>query len=266
MKIEGRTILVTGASGGIGRAIATDLAGRGARVIAVARNQDRLEDLRDRHPNIQPRPCDLTDDEARDGLFRSLGEAPDAVINNAGRAWVGRFLDMEQREIRELLDLNIDSLVAVCAAVLPAMIERDRGHIVNIGSTLGFAPSPPVTMYSATKAAVHAFTDGLRRELVGTDVRVTLIAPGPVKDTDALAQSGDEAATGTVQRAFDAFGTTADEVADAIRTALEHDARPSSRTITVPRLAGFSRVAAIPGADWAMDRGFGLLRRAGVKV
>lgn len=266
VKIEGSTILVTGASGGIGQAIATALADQGARVIAVARNHDRLDDLAHDHPNIRPMPCDLTDEESRDELFGSLGPVPDAVINNAGSAWVGKFLDMEQREIRELLALNVDSLVAVCAAILPGMLERDRGHIVNIGSILGFAPSPPVTMYSATKAAVHAFTEGLRRELVGTNVRVTLIAPGPVKDTDALTQSGDEAATATVQRAFDAFGTTADEVAAAVTTALVHDAKPSTRTITVPRLAGLSRVAAFPGADWAMDRGFGLLKRAGVNI
>ena len=266
MKLEGSTILVTGASGGIGQAIATDLADHGAQVIAVARTEDRLDDLAHDHPNIRPTPCDLTDDGARERLFASLGEVPDAVINNAGSAWVGRFLDMEQHQIRELLALNVDSLVAVCAAVLPAMLQRDRGHIVNIGSILGFAPSPPVTMYSATKAAVHAFTEGLRRELVGTDVRVTLVAPGPVKDTDALTQSGDEAATATVQRAFDAFGTTADEVAAAVRTALVNDARPSSRTITVPRLAGLSRIASFPGADWAMDRGFGLLKRAGVNL
>lgn len=266
MKIDGSTILVTGASGGIGRQLATDLADHGARVIAVARSEDQLEELTSGTRNIESRPCDLTDDDARTALFESLGDVPDAVINNAGSAWVGSFLDMELHQVRQLLALNVDSLVAVCATVLPGMLQRNRGHIVNIGSILGFAPGPPVTMYSATKAAVHAFTEGLRRELVGTDVRLTLVAPGPVKGTDALRQEGDPEATATIQRAFDAFGTTADEVAKAVRTALERDGRPSSRTVTVPRIAGLSRVASIPGADWAMDRGYGILKRAGLNL
>lgn len=266
MKIEGSTILVTGASGGIGREITTHLADRGGRVIAVARRAEQLEDLAAATPNIEPTPCDLTDDVARAALFDSLGDVPDAVINNAGSAWVGSFLDMELDQVRELLALNVDALVAVCATVLPGMVERDRGHIVNIGSILGFAPGPPVTMYSATKAAVHAFTEGLRRELVGTNVRVTLVAPGPVKETDALRQDGDPDATATIQRAFEAFGTTSAEVARAVRTALERDGKPSSRTVTVPRIAGLSRVASIPGADWAMDRGYGLLKRTGLNL
>jgi NADP-dependent 3-hydroxy acid dehydrogenase YdfG len=266
VKIDGSTILVTGASGGIGRSIATDLADHGARVIAVARSEDQLEELAGTSPSIEAKRCDLTDDDARTALFESLDDVPDAVINNAGSAWVGKFLDMDIEEVRQLLALNVDSLVAVCATVLPRMLERDRGHIVNIGSILGFAPGPPVTMYSATKAAVHAFTEGLRRELVGTDVRITLVAPGPVKDTGALEQNGDEEATATIQKAFDAFGTTPGEVARAVRTALERDGKPSSRTVTVPRIAGLSRVASIPGADWAMDRGYGILKRAGLNL
>lgn len=266
MKIHGSTIVVTGASDGIGREIALDLAAEGARVVAVARSEEHLEEVAAGTGDIRPMPCDLTDDAARSELFESLGEVPDAVINNAGSAWVGRFLDMDQADIRQLLALNVDSLVAVCAAVLPGMLERNRGHIVNIGSILGFAPGPPVTMYSATKAAVHAFTEGVRRELVGSDVRMTLVAPGPVKDTAALEQDGDPEATATIQRAFDAFGTTAEEVARAVRTALERDAKPSTRTITVPRIAGLSRIASVPGADWAMDRGYGILKRAGLNL
>lgn len=267
MDIRGSRILVTGASSGIGAAIAADLADEGAEVLAVARGRDRLEQLAADHSGtIRPTPCDLTDASDRRQTLDAAGPL-DAVIANAGSAWIGEFAAMSEEEIDDLIALNFTATVALCHHVLPAMLERDRGHLVVIGSTLGFAPGPPLTLYSATKAAIHAFAEGLRRELVGTGVRLTLVVPGPVKGTDALTDDGnDPEITRTIQKSFDTFGTTADEVAKAVRTALVHDARASTRTITVPRLAGLSRVAGIPGADWALDQGFGLLRRAGVKV
>lgn len=265
MDLDGRTILVTGASSGIGRAIAVDLASAGARVLAVARNEAALGSLAAEAPNVAPMPCDLADTGARTALLDGLGPL-DAVVNNAGTAWVGALTDMADDDVTRVLTLNLEAVIAICRAVVPTMLERDAGHIVNIGSILGFAPGPPLTVYSATKAAVHAFTEGLRREVVGTGVRVSLVAPGPVKGTDALEGAGDEGATAVLQQAFDAFGTSAEEVAGAVRNALEHDARPTTRTITVPRIAGLTRAASIPGADWALDQGFGLLRKAGVDV
>jgi short-subunit dehydrogenase len=269
--IRGSRILVTGASRGIGAAIATDLAAQGAEVLAVARSEEQLEAQAetvdaDSGGAIRPMPCDLTDGPARTALVAEA-QPLDAVVANAGGAWIGAFRDMTTEEISSQLALNLEATIGLCHAVLPAMLERDRGHLVVIGSILGFAPGPPLTVYSATKAAVHAFAEGLRRELVGSGLRLSLIAPGPVKGTEALGGAGnDEEVTQTLQKSFDAFGTTPEEVAKAVRTALERDARPSARTITVPRLAGLSRVAGIPGADWALDQGFGLLRRAGVKL
>lgn len=271
VEIEGSTILVTGASGGIGEAIARELAGAGAEVIAVARGKENLEriaaSLEGASGSIRPVPCDLTEKDARLDLFSQVPPASvDVLVNNAGSGWVGNFLEMTEDEVSMELALNIEAVVALCRKVVPFMRDRNEGHVVNIGSILGFAPGPPLTVYSSTKAAVHAFTEGLRRELAGTDVRVTLVAPGPVKDTGALDHTGDSEATSTLEKAFDTFGTTPEAVASAVRTALLRDARPSTRTVTVPRLAGLSRVAAIPGADWAMDRGFDLLKRAGVKI
>ena len=233
MDLPGSTVLVTGASGGIGRAIATDLAGAGAHVLAVARRAETLDELAAIHPRIRPLPCDLTDVAARTALLRDLGPI-DAVVNNAGAAWVGSFLDMTAEEVTDLFDLNVNALLAVCAGVVPGMVERDRGHVVNIGSILAFAPSPPVSVYSATKGAVHAFTEGLRRELVDTEVRVSLVAPGPVKGTAALDDAGDDDTASTLERAFDRFGTTAEDVAAGVRAALEGDGGPATRTITVP--------------------------------
>ena len=265
MKIDGSRILVTGASGGIGAAVAADLARHGAEVLAVARGEEKLRALVAESPGVVSTPGDLVDAEARTALLRQAG-ALDAVVNNVGAAWIGSFVDMTTEEIDTQLDLNLGATIAICRELLPGMLERDRGHLVMIGSILGFAPGPPLTVYSATKAFIHAFTEGLRREVVGTNVRVTLVAPGPVKDTGALRDAGDPEASAALQKSFDAFGTTADEVAKAVRTALERDGKPSARTITVPRIAGLSRVAGIPGADWALDQGFGLLRKAGVKI
>ena len=260
--------MVTGASGGIGEAVTRDLADAGATVLAVSRTLEDLERVAAAaNGEVRPLPCDLTDPADRKRLLGDADvRAADVVINNAGAAWIGSFLDMDDDEIEQAIALNFSAVVAVCRGLVPAMRERGHGHVVNIGSILGFAPGPPLTIYSSTKAAVHAFTEGLRRELAGTDVRVTLVAPGPVKDTGALEQNGDERATQTVERGFEAFGTSAESVAEAVRHAIERDGRPSSRTITVPRIAGLSRIASFPGADWAMDRGFELLKRAGVKI
>jgi NADP-dependent 3-hydroxy acid dehydrogenase YdfG len=265
MELDGRTILVTGASSGIGRAIALDLAEAGARVVAVARNEDALAALAAEAPNVTASPCDLADAEARTALLDGLGPL-DAVVNNAGTAWIGNLTDMGDDDVARVLTLNLEVVIAICRHVLPTMLERDDGHIVNVGSILGFAPGPPLTVYSATKAAVHAFTEGLRREVVDTGVKVSLVAPGPVKGTDALDGAGDESTTAVLQQAFDAFGTTPEEVASAVRTTLAGGGKPSTRTITVPRVAGVTRAASIPGADWALDQGFGLLRKAGVDV
>lgn len=265
MEIQGSTILVTGASSGIGRAVAVDLAGRGAKVVAVARGEEALEELAQEVSGIQPMVGDITDAGDRRRILADAGTL-DALINNAGTAWVGAFVDMDEDEISDMVGLNVVALMALCRAAIPAMLERDAGHVINLGSTLGFAPGPPLSVYSATKAAVHAFTEGLRREVVGTNVRVSLVVPGPVKGTAGLDNSSGSEATATIRKAFETFGTTTDQVASAVRYALEHDARPSARTITVPRLAGLSRFASVPGADWAMDHGFQLLRKAGVKL
>lgn len=265
MGIDGTRVLVTGASAGIGRALAVDLAGRGATVLAVARREDRLEELAAEAPGIVPVEADVTDPDDRRRLARDAVDL-DVLVNNAGTAWTGAFGDMTADDVRRLVEVDLVAVVELCRLLVPGMVARGSGHVLNIGSILGFAPGPPLTVYSALKAGVHAFTEGLRRETEGTGVHVTLVAPGPVDGTEALADAGDEQVASQLRRAFDVVGTSADEVVEAVRLALEHPGLPGTRTITVPRSAGASRVLGWPAVGWTVDQAVGLLRRVGVRL
>jgi uncharacterized protein len=141
------------------------------------------------------------------------------------------------------------ALIDLTKRVLPGMLERSRGHIVNVGSIAGYVAAPGETVYCATKFAVQGFTDGLRREVAGRGVDVTLIAPGPIK-TEFMArirtgQPADEPG------ALD-YGLSPESVARAIVRALTRRA-PGYKTITVPRIGGFSRLGAAPGLARATD-------------
>lgn len=173
---------------------------------------------------------------------------------------------MNADEVNHLIQLNLVAQVELCRRVAPDMVARGHGHIVNMGSMLGFVPGPPLTVYSAIKAATDAFTQGLRRELNGTGVDVTLITPGPVKDTEALQNSGDSEAADTLEVLFGLVGATPQDVAAAVIGAIEHPGRPGSRDISVPRVAGMSRFAEVPGVSWGLDQAFTALRKAGVKL
>ncbi|MFP5326048.1 MAG: SDR family NAD(P)-dependent oxidoreductase [Acidimicrobiia bacterium] len=265
MKIEGSTAVVTGASAGIGRQIAVQLASRGATVYAVARREEELSALADAVGGIKALVADITDAGDRDRIVREPGEI-DILVNNAGAGWAGAFEDMTPDDVERLVQLNLVAPVELCRRIAPDMAARGRGHIVNMGSMLGFVPGPPLTLYSSIKAATDAFTQGLRREYNGRGVDVTLIAPGPVKGTEALQNSGDSEATDTLETLFELVGATAEDVADAVIGAIEHPGRPGSRDISVPRVAGLSRFAEVPGVSWGLDQAFSVMRKAGVKL
>ena len=265
MNIEGSIAVVTGASAGIGREIAAELARRGATVHAVARREEELTALADEVGGIKPLVADVTDPADRDRIVGDPGEI-DILINNAGAGWAGAFADMASDDVDRLVQLNFVALVELCRRVAPDMAARGRGHIVNMGSMLGFVPGPPLTVYSSIKAATDAFTQGLRRELKDTGVDVTLIAPGPVKGTEALQNSGESDVRDTLDTLFGLVGATPEDVARAVIGAIEHPGRPGSRDISVPRVAGLSRFAEVPGVSWGLDQAFGALRKAGVNL
>ena len=241
MKLQGANVLVTGASTGIGRETALLLAEKGARVTVVARDETRLADLASEHEGITPVRGDMTVESDRAALVAAVGEL-DVLVNNAGLGWKGLVEDMPAADVRELFELNVLALIDLTQRVLPGMVERKRGHIVNIGSIAGYVGVPGEAVYCSTKYAVLGFTDGLRRELLGRGVEVSLIAPGPIK-TEFLARAT-TGAPADEPGALDT-GLPASTVARAVLRALTRRL-PGYRTITVPRVGGIGRLGSMP--------------------
>ena len=185
---EGKTALITGASSGIGAAVARKLAHRGACVLLVARRADRLELLADEIRRDGGKAhvivANLADDGERDGVLaqaRALGGGIDILVNSAGFGWYGYGADMPWAVAREMIQTNMTALAHLTLAVLREMQVRGSGHIVNISSVAGSLPEQGTALYSATKSFVDNFTTALYRELRGTAVRVSLLRPGPVQ-------------------------------------------------------------------------------------
>ena len=184
------TVLITGASSGIGEGCARKFASHGARLILNARSTDKLEILaRELQENYNTEcyimPFDVRDYKMASNMLEALPDewkAIDILINNAGLA-VG--VDKEHEgnidEWDTMIDTNIKALLSMTRLVVPGMVERGRGHIINIGSIAGDAAYPGGSVYCATKAAVKALSDGLRIDLVDTPLRVTNIKPGMVE-------------------------------------------------------------------------------------
>ncbi len=261
MELTNRTIVVTGASEGIGRATALELAGRGARVVAGARSSERLDELvAEADGEVVPVPVDLTTAEGRQQLVDAAGE-PDALVNVAGVASLGPVAELHDDEIRNIVALNAVAVIELTRAVLPGMLSRGSGHIVNVGSVLGYVAGPPLAVYSATKSAVQGFTDGLRREVLGRGVDVTLVTPGAVQGTAVLDRAGGAAEGSPVDVLFDVTGARPETVATAIREVLEHPGWLTARSRSVPRAVGVTRLGTVPGIARLVDEATRLLRQ-----
>jgi uncharacterized protein len=256
MRVQDRAVIVTGASSGIGRETALLLAKRGARVWAVGRNEARLKEVADTDPRIQPFVADVKDDDDRARLVGAVDEV-DILINNAGLGWTGTVEEMPAADVRNLFETNVLALIDLTQRVLPGMLQRKRGHIVNVASIGGYVSTPPFTVYCATKFAVQGFTDGLRRETLGRGVDVTLVNPGPI-NTRFLGRAnvGD---TSEVE-AHSTPGVPAWVVARAIARAIRFGGVPGYDTVAVPRLVGVARLGAAPGVSMLLDAGARLTR------
>jgi NADP-dependent 3-hydroxy acid dehydrogenase YdfG len=172
------TALVTGASTGMGAAIAERLAKRGLTVHALARNEERLKELAD-NTGAVPHVVDLTDTAA---LTAAVGNLEvDVLVNCAGVSRPGNILDSSESDIDELVDVNLRGLLQLTRLVLPGMVERDLGHVINVSSIAGTYNFYGHTVYHATKAAVHQVSRQLRNDTVGKRIRITEICPGRVE-------------------------------------------------------------------------------------
>ncbi|MBX5168642.1 SDR family oxidoreductase [Rhizobium sp. NZLR1b] len=189
-----RTAVVTGATGGIGRATVDRLREMGLTVYAVGRNAEALDELA-RESGAKPIRADVRDTAE---IVRQLhGVDVDILVNNAGiLSTRATFSEIEPSEIDAMIDINLKAPMHLTRAFLPAMVERKRGHLIYIGSSGGQAPYPNMAAYGPSKAGLSLFCDNLRCDLLGSSVRVTEVVPGRVQtDLYRTAMAGNQART-----------------------------------------------------------------------
>ncbi|MEJ0089906.1 MAG: SDR family oxidoreductase [Limisphaerales bacterium] len=187
--VNKETVLITGASSGIGLELAKCFAADGNRLVLVARNTEALEtlakELRQSHKiEVLVLTADLSLSETPQQIFAELSAqkiSVDVLVNNAGFGAHGAFAEMPLSRQLEMLQVNITSLTELTGLFLPGIIQRKRGGILNVGSVAGFLPGPGMTVYFATKAFVLSFTEALAEELAGTGLKVSVLCPGPTE-------------------------------------------------------------------------------------
>jgi len=195
LDFETATAVVTGAASGIGEGCALALLEAGAHVVGLDVNAQALESIAGRYgTRFHALPADVRDvpaiHEALDGLPAPFA-APTILVNSAGISFNQMLAqEMPYEHWEKTIDVNIKGLTAVTHALLPGMVKRNRGHIVNLGSIAGGHSYPTVNVYGATKAFARTFSANLRADLAGTRVRVSVIEPGPVFTNIALARAG----------------------------------------------------------------------------
>lgn len=223
-RIQGKTVFITGASAGIGRATARAFAALGADLILCARRSERLTELKaaleGQHGiSVRTHALDVRDRSGVDSLVASLaadGVVPDILVNNAGKA-LGLHLFHEglMEDWEEMIDTNVKGLLYLSRAVLPHMVERNSGHVVNIGSIAGHQVYQKGAVYNASKFAVKALNDGMALDLLGTNVRVSSIDPGLVEtEFSEVRFHGDKGRANTVYQGYQPL--TPEDIADIV--------------------------------------------------
>lgn len=178
-----KVVFVTGASSGIGRAVAARLASDGLRVVAAARRTDRLTDLAEQHPTVEPCPLDVTD---RDAVRAAVDDTVarhgrlDVFIANAGVMPLSRLDAGLVDEWDRMIDVNLKGVLYGIAAVLPQMQKQKSSQFINVSSVAGHRVGPGGSVYAGTKWAVRAISEGLRQEVKPYNIRTTIVSPGAV--------------------------------------------------------------------------------------
>ncbi len=243
-----RSALVTGASSGIGDAIARLLASSGIPVVVVARRTDRLEVLAAAHPAIEVLSADLTSADGLGAVVARIERGDlDLVVNNAGFGTSGDFHEIDPERLRREVELNVQALTRLSRAGLAVMVPQRRGHLLNVSSVVSFQPAPKLAVYAATKAYVTSLTESLHEEARPHGVHVTALCPGLTKTEFQSVSSSERYASEYPSWAW----TTPEQVAER---GLRDVAR--NKAISVP---GILYKGMVTAADLAPR---GLLRRA----
>jgi uncharacterized protein len=218
--------LITGASSGLGAEFARQCARRGDELVLVARRKDRLEALaEDIGGEIHVIAVDLAAAGAPEWLLgevEALGLTVDTLVNNAGFGLAGKFARLAPERQAEMIDLNVAALTKLTRLVLPPMLERGKGAILNVGSTGAFQAGPGFAVYFATKAYVLSFTEALHQELKGAGVKVSALCPGPTRTEFG-------AVAGVTNPRFDRFAADAPGVVKAGLVGLDRN-----RAVVIP--------------------------------
>lgn len=254
MQLSGATALLTGATGGLGRAIAEALAERGATLVLSARNPEALERLAAELPGggHLTIPADLSQAGAAAKLASDAGDF-DVLVANAGLRGAGDLTDYSDEEIERALRVNLESPMLMARTVMERMAAAGRGHMVFIASLAGKAASPRSALYNATKFGLRGFALGLRCDLAPAGVGVSLVSPGFVRDAGMFADSGAKPPPGLGT-------TTADRVGEAVVRAIENDKMEIAVAPLQQRLASHLSLAS-PGVSLRIQSG-GYARRA----
>lgn len=239
-----KTVLITGASGGIGLELARLYALEGARLVLVARSEGKLAEIKTEleskyREEVIVKAKDLSDAKQAESLYEELtasGIEVDVLVNNAGFGLRGKFVETELDEELEMIDLNVRTLTQLTKMFVRGMVRRGNGQILNVASTAAFQPGPLMAVYYATKAYVLSFTEALANELAGTGVTASTLCPGPTRTG-----FGDRADMGGT-KLFEGRMMSAEDVAKA---ALEGMKR--GKTVIIPgamnrTLAGASKI------------------------
>ena len=220
-----KTVLITGATSGIGEACARRFARGGYRLVLTGRNEEKLkalcEELETTGTEVRSLVFDVRDREAATAAMASLDVVPDVLINNAGLALgLEKEYEGDYQDWDTMIDTNIKGLLTMTRLVVPRMVEQGRGHIINIGSVAGDAAYANGNVYCATKAAVKALSDGLRIDLAETPLRVTNVKPGLVETNFSCTRfHGDQQRADNVYKGIKPL--TGDDIADVCFYAAE---------------------------------------------
>jgi short-subunit dehydrogenase len=217
MELAGRTALLTGATGGLGRAIAAALAGRGAKLSLSGRRREALEKLAAQLPGDghSVLPIDLAEAGAAERLAADAG-AVDVLVANAGLPGTGRLTDFTADQVTRALRVNLEAPMLLARALEPAMLERGSGHMVFVASLSGKSATPLSSVYNATKFGLRGFALGLRADLDPSGIGVSIVSPGTIREAGMYADSGAPPITG--------LGTSSpSQVAEAVLKAIERN-------------------------------------------